>query len=283
MAANPTTEAEKLIAWADSQPTALGHEWFGSLDARKQEEADFHDRDRAAHRDEEAASSPNRRFYEAAAPVHAHMQQWMQRTLPGRRFLDYACGNGLSAVNAARAGAAAVVGIDISEVSVRNAQENAAAAGFHDRTRFLQRDCESTSLPENAFDAALCSGMLHHLDLSRAFPELHRIMAPHGRILCVEALSYNPVIRWYRNRTPELRTEWEKDHILSLRDVRFAKQWFRVENVRFHLLAAPAGALLPAPIRSAAISAGHLLDQVLTRLPLLQLWSWQFTFELVKP
>jgi ubiquinone/menaquinone biosynthesis C-methylase UbiE len=279
----PAHPSHALLSWASTQPVVLGREWFEELDSRKREEAEFHDNDREAHRDEAKTSTPNRRFYDAGKPVQSHIQSWMQRTLPNKSFLDYACGNGRSSVAAARAGAAAVIGIDISEVSVRNAKENMDVAGYSDVGRFLQRDCEATGLPDDSFDAALCNGMLHHLDLTRAFPELHRIMVPGGRILCVEALAYNPVIQWYRNRTPELRTEWEKNHILSMREVRFAKRWFRVEQVKFHLMAAPLAVLLPRPIRSAGIRVGHAIDAILTRLPLVQLWSWQFSFELVKP
>src|SRR6185437_13297829 len=144
--------------------------------------------------------------------VRDHYERWIERTAPRAIVLDYACGNGTQTIAAARAGAAMAVGIDISELSVRNAAESAEAAGVRDRTRLLQRDCENTGLPDNMFDAVLCSGMLHHLDLTRAFPELNRILAPGGRILCIEALSYNPVIQLYRNRTPELRTAWEKEH-----------------------------------------------------------------------
>jgi Methylase involved in ubiquinone/menaquinone biosynthesis len=199
-------------------------------------------------------------------------------------FLDFACGNGLITIEAAKAGAKLALGIDISEVSVRNAEETAAAAGVSDRTRFLQRDCEDTGLPSNTFSACLCYGMLHHLDLTRAFPELSRIMRPGGRVLCVEALAYNPLIQLYRNRTPHLRTDWEKKHILSMREVRFAEQWFRVENVKFFLLASPVATFLPAgPVRRAGIQLAHLVDAAATRIPGLQLWSWQFAFELVKP
>lgn len=279
----PARSGHALLSWASAQPVVLGREWFQGLGDRKRAEAEFHDSDRAAHRDEQSTSSPNRRFYDAAKPVQSHLEEWMRRTVPNKSFLDYACGNGRSSVAAARAGAAAVIGIDISEVSVRNATENLRAAGFGHVGRFLQRDCEATGLPSDAFDAALCNGMLHHLDLSKAFPELHRVMAPGGRVLCIEALAYNPVIQWYRNRTPDLRTEWEKDHILSMREVRFAERWFRVEHVRFHLMAAPLAALLPRPIRSFGIRVGHVVDAALTRLPLVQLWSWQFSFELVKP
>jgi SAM-dependent methyltransferase len=198
-------------------------------------------------------------------------------------FLDFACGHGAQTIKAAKLGADLAVGIDISATSVRNAAENAAAAGVSGRVRFLQRDCEDTELPADSFSACLCSGMLHHLDLNRAFPELARIMRPGGRVLGVEALGYNPVIQWYRNRTPELRTEWEKKHILTMRDLELAKKWFDVENVRFFLLAAPLATLLPSgPLRRGFSSLGHAVDFVLTRVPGLQLWSWQFTFELVK-
>lgn len=280
-----SARVQRLRAWLDAQPAVHGDAWLDGLGARKGEEARFHDEDREGHRDEESPeSSPNRRFYEAASVIRERYAAWMRQRARNAVFLDYACGNGSETIAAARAGASLAVGIDISEVSVRNATESAARAGVATSTRFLQRDCEDTGFPDGSFDAILCSGMLHHLDLSRAFPELHRILAPGGRILCQEALAYNPVIQLYRNRTPELRTAWEKEHILGMKDVRAATQWFRVENLRFFLLAAPLATLLPAgPLRRAGLAVGHAIDAVLTRIPGLRLWSWQFSFELVKP
>ncbi len=32
------------------------------------------------------------------------------------------------------------------------------------------------------------------------------------RILCIEALDYNPTIKLYRMCTPDMRTKWEKAH-----------------------------------------------------------------------
>lgn len=276
--------SQELRAWLNAQPQSLGNTWLGSLDPRKQEEAQFHDLDRLDHKDEAIESSPNRKFYEAAIPVDRYVESWMAQHLSGSTFLDYACGNGAQSVKAIRCGASLVVGIDISEVSVRNASERAKAAGFGDRAFFLQRDCEDTKLPSNAFDACLCSGMLHHLELTRAFPELHRVMAPGGRILGVEALAYNPVINWYRANTPQLRTDWESRHILSLKSLDIAKAWFRVENVRYFLMAAPLAAFLPQGwLRRTGLRVGHAIDSLVTRLPLLRLWSWQFSFELVRP
>ena len=280
------TLASDLKQWVDQQPLALGADWLEEQEQRKKEEAEFHDAYREGHRDETSGTSSNHRFYEAATVVNTYIDSWIGRWAPAGAgtFLDYACGHGTQTLRAARAGAKLAVGIDISETSVRNAMENAREAGLGDRARFLQRDCEDTGLPAGSFSAALCSGMLHHLDLNRAYPELARLMAPGGRILCVEALSYNPVIQMYRRRTPELRTAWEKEHILGMKEVRFAKQWFEVANVKFFLMAAPLAALLPSGSpRRIAMRAGHIVDSLATRIPGLQLWSWQFAFELVKP
>ena len=278
-------DATELLEWIDAEPVARGDAWLNQLEGRKQEEASFHDDYRAGHVNEQHGTSSNHRFYEAADVVDHYRDEWLRKwaSAPPATFLDYACGDGLLTIEAAKAGAEVALGIDISEISVRNAAETAARAGVGDRTRFLQRDCEDTGLPSEAFSACLCAGMLHHLDLTRAFPELARIMRPGGRILCIEALAYNPVIQLYRNRTPHLRTDWEKKHILSMREVRYAKQWFDVANVKFFLLASPLATFLPAgPIRRAGIAAAHAIDSVATRIPGLQLWSWQFAFELVK-
>jgi ubiquinone/menaquinone biosynthesis C-methylase UbiE len=277
---NPTD----LRKWLDSQPWALGSGWVTDLEPRKQEEAGFHDADRIGHKDEVAGSTPNRRFYESANHVGEYMEQWFNKRVPGTVFLDYACGNGIQTLRALKHNAVLGVGIDVSEVSVSNARETASRAGVADRAYFLQRDCENTGLPDNSFTSCLCSGMLHHLDLNRALPELHRIMAPGGRVLAMEALAYNPFIRLYRSRTPELRTEWESQHILSLKDVKLAQRWFRVENIKYFLMAAPLATLLPSGMpRSIGLQLGHAIDAIATRIPLLQLWSWQFSFELVKP
>lgn len=279
-------DATELLEWIDAQPLALGTQWVDELEDRKREEAEFHDQYRAGHVNEQHGTSSNHRFYEAASIVSDYRDAWVKKWagVAPATFLDFACGDGLLTIQAAAAGAKAALGIDISEISVRNAAETAARAGVSDRARFLQRDCEDTGLPSNAFSACLCYGMLHHLDLTRAFPELNRIMRPGGRVLCVEALAYNPVIQLYRNRTPHLRTDWEKKHILSMRELRFAKQWFNVDNVRFFLMASPLATFLPAgPVRRGGIALAQLVDSVATRIPGLQLWSWQFAFELVKP
>lgn len=258
---------------------------LASLEPRKREELEFHDRDRAvAANGESAAEAPNRRFYSTTRVSLAYIDNWLATAVPGKVFLDYGCGNGSMAIKAATLGAGLAIGIDISPVSIENARRDAAAAGVAHRCVFLQGDCEDTKLPAGVVDAVMCGGMLHHVDLTRAFPELKRVMRDGGRALAVEALGYNPLIQLYRRKTPDLRTEWEARHILSMRDVRLASTFFDVEDVRhWHLCSVAAAMFRPGTRRHAiALRTGEALDRVLLRVPGLKLMSWQFSFVMAK-
>lgn len=275
--------SEASVAALRQLPVAMPAADVASLDPRKVEESEFHDTWRAEGGTGETAS--NVRWYEAATPVKDYVGNWFQRHVPKTVFLDYACGDGAITLRAADAGAIFALGIDISLGSVQGAAGRAKARGYgEDKVRYLQRDCEDTKLPANTFSTAICSGMLHHLDMDRAFPELYRIMAPGGRVICNEPLAYNPVIQWYRKRTPALRTEWEAEHILTSEDLRRAQRaGFRLENVRFWHMLSPMGALLPTGwMRRTAISLLHVIERPLGLIPGLKWWSWQMTFELVK-
>lgn len=256
--------------------------WLDSLNDRKRKELEFHDQNRdrqlmqSLDEDTYERFYGNKKYYAATEASKRYVDEWIARNSPGRVFLDYACGNGANAIKAAQAGAALSIGIDISPVSVANATADAARAGIAPRTAFVQADAENTRLPARSVDLIICSGMLHHLDLSYAFPELRRILAPGGKILAVEALDYNPLIKLYRKLTPAMRTEWEKAHILSLKDVRFAQRFFKLGEVRYWHITSIAGPHVPF-----LVSTLELLDRGLTRLPLVQLMAWIFTFELL--
>jgi SAM-dependent methyltransferase len=257
-------------------------DWLAGLDERKRRELEFHDRDRDRARMESLDGDTyerfygNKKYYRATSASKRYVERWIDSLSAGRIVLDYACGNGTNAMRAARAGAELALGLDISPVSVRNAADDARAAGLDERCVFFQADAEHTHLPDGSVDLVICSGMLHHLDLSYAFPELRRILAPGGRILGVEALDYNPAIKLYRWLTPDMRTEWERAHILSLKDLRFAQRFFGLGEVKYWHITSIAGPHLPA-----LMPAFEALDGWLTRLPGVRLLSWIFTFELL--
>ena len=276
---------EELVERLKTLENISNDEWLATLDQRKLKELEFHDihrdksRTEALDKDTYEKFYGNTKYYQATGLSRAYVENWIDTQARDKIFLDYACGNGSYAIRAAKAGAKQSIGIDISSVSVANARKSAAQENLSSNTFFVQADCENTGLPDASIDVVICSGMLHHLDLSYAFPELRRILAPGGRILGVEALDYNPLIKLYRYLTPEMRTEWEKAHILDLSDIRFAERFFDLGEIKYwHLLSivAPKISLSLLPFLNG-------VDRILTQVPFLQLMAWIFTFELIKP
>ena len=181
-----TTE-DALIGHLRSRQDFKGTEWMVRLEERKREEIAFHnfERDRDDQAVIEAQRSTgvhaNKKFYSIARSSVAYVDDWLRRHVPGKVSFDYACGDGKYAILAANYGAALSIGLDISDVSIRNARRVAAQNGLDRACSFIQGDCEATELPDASVDVILCSGMLHHLDLSKAFPELRRILTVCSR------------------------------------------------------------------------------------------------------
>ena len=187
-------EAPELIAYLKKLRKIPNKDWIDSLDERKARELEFHNRDRDRKeiknldKDTYDKFYSNKKFYTTVQKSRQYCENWISKNADGKIFLDYACGNGENAIKAAIAGAKLAIGFDISDISVKNAEKDAETLGLAN-TFFFQADAENTKLPDNCVDTIVCSGMLHHLDLSYAFPELRRILAPGGRVLAVEALE----------------------------------------------------------------------------------------------
>jgi ubiquinone/menaquinone biosynthesis C-methylase UbiE len=250
-------------------------EWKDGLEARKKEEADFHD-----YSHDIAVKLENKKFYKTTQLSSNYLDNWLKENVKNKIFLDYACGNGVSSIESASYGAAFTIGIDISPGSISNARNLAKKNGYDEITRFFIGDCENTGLPENSIDVILYAGMLHHLDLNFAYPEMYRILKKGGKIIALEALDYNPFIKAYRLLTPGMRTEWEKHHILSMKDVKFASKFFKIKSVKFWHITSFVAAFLGSP--KWLLDFLNSVDSVLTKIPLIKLLSWQFIFELEK-
>ena len=281
-------EINKLIEKVLSIKNIPSSDWLDGLEERKIKEIEFHDRDRDKNFKSEIKDKKeyekiygNRKYYSIVNRSKSYIDNWIAKESKDKIFLDYACGEGGYAIHAAESGALLTLGLDISPLSVENAIERAKSRNIPLNQKngiiFFQADCENTKLPDNSIDVIICSGMLHHLDRTYAFPELRRILKPGGKILAAEALNYNPSINLYRMFTPEMRTDFEKEHILSLKDLKFAKNFFEVQDVKFWHVIGYIGGKLPF-----LFPLLDMIDRLLEKIPLVNLMGWQFTFVLQK-
>ncbi len=98
----------------------------------------------------------------------------------GQRILDVACGTGVTAITAARAGAK-VSGLDLTPTLLNRARENAAIAGVD--VDFVEGDAEALPYPDASFDVVL--SQFGHMFAPRpaiAVKEMLRVLKSGGRI-----------------------------------------------------------------------------------------------------
>jgi len=99
---------------------------------------------------------------------------------PGDRVLDVACGTGVVAVTAARAGAT-VIGLDLTPQLLSVARDNASVAGVD--VDFQEGDCERIPAADGAFDVVV--SQFGHIFAPRpeiALGEMLRVLRPNGTI-----------------------------------------------------------------------------------------------------
>jgi len=178
-----------------------------------------------------------------------------------------------------------VYGIDISPVSIHNATTVVVRKRLSDRVTFRVMDAEATEFTDNYFDYAVVNGVLHHLDLEKAYRELARILKPEGIVIATEALRHNVFIHLYRKMTPHLRTGWETEHILGKKEIEMARQYFDgVEVVKFfHLATIGAVPFRNLPFFDLMRRILEAVDSILLKLPGLKWQAWMVVFLLSHP
>ncbi len=226
----------------------------------------------------------NTKFYSITQYSEEVQYGWLkERCVQGIKVLDFGCGNGENGIYAARCGAE-VIGIDISPEGVANSNLNAEQANVASHCRFEVMDGENMTFSDSTFDVAVEYGVLHHVDLDKAMHELNRVLKPDGEMICVEALRHNPLIHWYRKRTPHLRTQWEFEHILGVEDLAIARKYFHNIDVKFFHLAVLAAVPFRKtwffkPIRAFL----NKIDSILLRSEAIGKYGWIMVFTMSKP
>lgn len=99
---------------------------------------------------------------------------------PGQRVLDVACGNGNTALAAARR-FCDVVGVDYVPMLLEEGRERARAEGL--AVDYREGDAENLPFPDASFDAVLSTlGVMFAPDQQKAAEELMRVCKPGGTI-----------------------------------------------------------------------------------------------------
>lgn len=202
---------------------------FSEAEARRrQNESDFHDRWAAGL--DPADTLVDETFTSITAIDNQYILAQFG-DVRGKRVLDYGCGSAEGGVYLAKQGAE-VVGIDVSPGMLEAARNLARYHGVHIDTRVVTS--ERIPAESDEFDLIYGNGVLHHVNLDSAIPELARILRPAGQACFIEPLPYNPVINVYRKMAHEVRTVDEKP--LTFSDVeRFRGYFGEVSHHEFWL------------------------------------------------
>jgi SAM-dependent methyltransferase len=238
------------------------------------------DRERAFHNDR-FDDGGNRehldRWYLAVSHGMQAQREHLRKVCEGKVVLEYGCAYGETTLNEYRLHECAkeVHGIDLSDVAIEKAKARAAKLGV---TNAFFRDGNAEAMPyeDETFDVIFGRGIIHHLDLNASFAELKRVLKPGGIISFYEPMGHNPVINWYRNRTPQYRTPDE--HPIVESDFKLARKYFKEVNTEYFgmttLVAVPLGGLLLNQLRS--------VDKVILKLPGFKRNAWCVLMTAVK-
>jgi len=211
--------------------------------------------------------------------------KYLKDKCQNKKLLDYGCGNGIHSIFPAKQGAQ-VIGIDLSEPSLKIAGERAKREGVEDKIRFLAMDCEKMGFPDNYFDIIFDGGTFSSIDLDKAYLELERILKPQGFLLGIETFGHNPFTNLKRkiNKLMGKRTTWAAGHILKTKDLEKAKDYFnKVEVHYFHLISWLGFPLLHFPGGKTLLRMLEFLDNILLGLPFLRKYAFKVVFIFSEP
>jgi SAM-dependent methyltransferase len=259
-------------------------------------EAEFHDRWASEIDPREALVDES--FTAVTALENAHVERTFG-DVRGLSILDYGCGAAEAGVHFAKRGAR-VVGVDVSPGMLAAAERLAAHHGVTIETRLVT----GAAIPAAAgeFDRVYGNGVLHHVDMGAAVPEIARVMRPEAVGCFIEPLSYNPAIAVYRRLAEAVRTPDERP--LRFRDVRRFEPWFAEVSHREFWLTSLAifgkfflvdrahpsrerywkKVITDGPANAWWFQGLPALDEaILARLPLLSAMCWNTVIRVARP
>jgi len=141
---------------------------------------------------------------------------------PGDRILDLGCGTGWASRRLARIAASGeVVGIDVADEMLRRAGQ--ASAGIRN-VRYLWGSAENIPAEDNHFTKVLSvESFYYYADQRKALDELHRVMAPGGRLFILINLykDNHYSLRWVSELKVSVQVRSESEYVALLQQCGF--------------------------------------------------------------
>lgn len=172
------------------------------------------------------------KFYSIFTKIRRQYGKYILKNSHIKTYLEYGCGPGSYSFTIAEKGGK-VTGIDISDWAINEANKEAKQNNLS-LANYKVMNAEALDFNKDTFDVVCGSGILHHLDLEKAYKELSRVLKPNGKGVFLEPLGHNPFINLYRKLTPTLRTVDE--HPLKSKDIKTAQKYFKSVEIEYYYL-----------------------------------------------
>lgn len=211
------------------------------------------------------------RFYAVFKTMYADFKRILNQHAIKATVLEYGCGNAKLTIDIAEK-CNHITAIDISDVAIANNRKRAMEKGLQDIVTFLVMNAEELQFPDQQFDFVFGAGILHHLVLSKAIPEIARVLKPEGVALFNEPMGHNPIINLFRKLTPKLRSPDE--HPLLVSDFQYMKQYFQKIELTFYGLLTPYVAILPKVLQNIVLPPVEWFDRKILKMKWLQRFAW---------
>ncbi len=146
------------------------------------------------------------------------------------KLLEIGCGTGWFTKKLAERGAE----VHSYDVSVDGIKENQQIKQkeFKNRIHIYQMAAEDLGFRNSMFDIVVGNAVLHHTNLKKSIPEMHRVLKKDGIVYFIEPLGHNSLLNYYRKKTPNLRSPDETP--LLFKDIDYFKTIFeRVDHKEY--------------------------------------------------
>lgn len=171
---------------------------------------------------EDIRQAQSKFYWATELMIHEHKNKTI-KAIKDKHILEVGCSSGVDAREYIRH-SKFYTGIDISDVAI----DNCFKLNLNNSI-FLCVDGHNIPVEDSSQDCVIVSSLLHHLDLEKSLPEIHRVLKEDGVLIFREPLGTNPLFQLYRWLTPYARTDDERP--FTFNDISLMKKYFILEDL----------------------------------------------------